>query len=107
MRQRELIDGVMVHDEQGRELTYSKQAAMTGISQVCMSRITMVAPGMIIVPIIVQQLEKNPFFRVCVVALVSSGVDVCSQQCCKQQLSGCFGEQWCLWGVVYFLKEVQ
>jgi hypothetical protein len=70
MRQRELIDGVMVHDEQGRELTYSKQAAMTGISQVCMSRITMVAPGMIIVPIIVQQLEKNPFFRVCVVALV-------------------------------------
>lgn len=63
MRQRELIDGVMVHDEQGRELTYSKQAAMTGISQVCMSRITMVAPGMIIVPIIVQQLEKNPFFR--------------------------------------------
>ncbi|XP_076174666.1 sideroflexin 2 [Ptiloglossa arizonensis] len=58
MRQNEIINGIEISDENGKKLTKSKLAATKGISQVIISRIIMCAPGMLIVPIIMERLEK-------------------------------------------------
>ncbi|XP_019341559.1 sideroflexin-2 isoform X1 [Alligator mississippiensis] len=63
MRQQELINGIAVTDENNNELGLSKRAAAKGITQVVISRIAMAAPGMIILPIIMEQLEKFPFMK--------------------------------------------
>ncbi|XP_067100167.1 sideroflexin-2 isoform X1 [Osmerus mordax] len=63
MRQQELLNGVAVTDESGARLGQSKKAAVKGITQVVISRVTMAAPGMIILPIIMQRLEKYPFMQ--------------------------------------------
>ncbi|XP_072883018.1 sideroflexin-2 isoform X2 [Hemitrygon akajei] len=42
---------------------YTKIAAVKGITQVVISRVTMAAPGMIILPIIMEKLEKYPFMQ--------------------------------------------
>lgn len=63
MRQQEILNGITVTDENGNQLGQSKKAAMKGITQVVVSRITMAAPGMIIMPIIMQRMEKLKFMQ--------------------------------------------
>uniref|UniRef100_A0A672F988 Sidoreflexin n=1 Tax=Salarias fasciatus TaxID=181472 RepID=A0A672F988_SALFA len=46
MRQQEILNGISVTDENGNKLGHSKKAAVKGITQVVISRITMAAPGM-------------------------------------------------------------
>ncbi|NXF00679.1 SFXN2 protein, partial [Smithornis capensis] len=63
MRQQEIINGITVTDGDNNELGRSRRAAVKGIAQVVVSRITMAAPGMIILPIIMEQLEKFTFMQ--------------------------------------------
>ncbi|XP_043912481.1 sideroflexin-2 isoform X1 [Protopterus annectens] len=63
MRQQELINGITVTDESDNRLGNSKKAAVKGITQVVVSRITMAAPGMILLPILMEHLEKYPFMQ--------------------------------------------
>uniref|UniRef100_A0A3B3ZFQ7 Sidoreflexin n=1 Tax=Periophthalmus magnuspinnatus TaxID=409849 RepID=A0A3B3ZFQ7_9GOBI len=63
MRQQEILNGIAVTDENGNKLGASKKAAVKGITQVVISRITMAAPGMIIMPIIMQRMEKFKFMQ--------------------------------------------
>ena len=63
MRQNELMEGNDVFDEHGFKLGQSRVAAAVGISQVVFSRIVMCAPGMTILPLIMEQLEKRPGFK--------------------------------------------
>ncbi|XP_039644426.1 sideroflexin-2 [Perca fluviatilis] len=63
MRQQEILNGIAVTDENGNKLGHSKKAAAKGITQVVISRITMAAPGMIILPIIMQRMEKYKFMQ--------------------------------------------
>ncbi|XP_065648635.1 sideroflexin-2 isoform X2 [Hydra vulgaris] len=63
MRQREIINGIAVYDENGAEVGFSKNAAYKGIMQVCVSRITMAAPGMLLIPLIMQKLETYPWMQ--------------------------------------------
>ncbi|XP_027707865.1 sideroflexin-2 isoform X3 [Vombatus ursinus] len=63
MRQQELIHGISVTDRNSQELGRSRKAAVIGISQVVISRITMAAPGMILLPILMERLEKLAFMK--------------------------------------------
>nr|XP_056705478.1 sideroflexin-2 [Euleptes europaea] len=63
MRQQELLNGITVTDENDNHLGESRRAAIKGITQVVISRITMAAPGMILLPIIMEKLEKYPFMK--------------------------------------------
>ncbi|XP_074815539.1 sideroflexin-2 isoform X1 [Natator depressus] len=63
MRQQELINGIMVTDEKDRELGHSRVAAAKGITQVVVSRIVMAAPGMVLLPILMERLEKLSFMK--------------------------------------------
>uniref|UniRef100_A0A8C6UN52 Sidoreflexin n=1 Tax=Neogobius melanostomus TaxID=47308 RepID=A0A8C6UN52_9GOBI len=63
MRQQEILNGITVTDENGNQLGQSKKAAVKGITQVVVSRVTMAAPGMIIIPIIMQRMEKLKFMQ--------------------------------------------
>lgn len=63
MRQNEIINGVEVKDDNGNIVGHSRLAAIKGITQVVFSRITMAAPGMLILPFIMQRLEKIPAYR--------------------------------------------
>ncbi|KAL7869298.1 hypothetical protein AOLI_G00132860 [Acnodon oligacanthus] len=63
MRQQEILNGIAVTDEDGNKLGHSRKAAVKGITQVVISRVTMAAPGMIILPIIMQRLEKYRFMQ--------------------------------------------
>ncbi|XP_034049664.1 sideroflexin-2 [Thalassophryne amazonica] len=63
MRQQELLSGIAITDENGNKLGHSKKAAVKGITQVVISRVTMAAPGMIILPIIMERLEKYKFMQ--------------------------------------------
>ncbi|XP_067092566.1 sideroflexin-2-like isoform X2 [Osmerus mordax] len=63
MRQQEILNGIAVTDENGNKLGHSRKAAIKGITQVVISRVTMAAPGMIILPIVMQRLEKYKFMQ--------------------------------------------
>nr|XP_037865431.1 sideroflexin-2 isoform X1 [Chlorocebus sabaeus] len=63
MRQQELIQGICVKDRNENEIGHSRRAAAIGITQVVISRITMSAPGMILLPVIMERLEKLHFMR--------------------------------------------
>ncbi|XP_074855352.1 sideroflexin-2 isoform X2 [Carettochelys insculpta] len=63
MRQQELLNGILVTDDEGRELGRSRVAAAKGITQVVVSRIAMAAPGMVLLPILMERLEKFPFMK--------------------------------------------
>ncbi|EFA12262.2 sideroflexin-2 [Tribolium castaneum] len=58
MRQNELLYGIDCSDENGNIVAQSRFAAAKGITQVIISRITMCAPGMLILPVIMERLEK-------------------------------------------------
>lgn len=63
MRQNELKNGIEVEDEHGNIVGKSRLAAGFGITQVVVSRIAMAAPGMIILPVIMERLERRDWFR--------------------------------------------
>ena len=63
MRQREIMNGIAVVDENGEALGLSKNAAYKAITQVCVSRITMAAPGMLLIPVIMENLEKMAWMK--------------------------------------------
>lgn len=63
MRQSELTDGIAVFSEDGNRLTESKVAAAKGITQVVISRIVMAAPGMLVLPVIMEHLEKYAWMQ--------------------------------------------
>jgi len=58
MRQSEIINGIEVFDENGNHVGESRLAALKGITQVVVSRIAMAAPGMTLLPIVMERLEK-------------------------------------------------
>ncbi|XP_069016363.1 sideroflexin-2 isoform X2 [Embiotoca jacksoni] len=60
---KEILNGIAVTDENGNKLGHSKKAAAKGITQVVVSRITMAAPGMVILPIIMERLENYKFMK--------------------------------------------
>ncbi|KNC28522.1 hypothetical protein FF38_05710 [Lucilia cuprina] len=63
MRQNEIINGIEVKDENGNNVGKSRVAAVKGISQVVFSRIVMAAPGMLVLPFIMERVEKLPVYR--------------------------------------------
>ncbi|XP_044740415.1 sideroflexin-2-like isoform X2 [Chrysoperla carnea] len=64
MRQTEILYGVDLNDENGNlVVAKSKYAAAKGISQVVLSRIIMCAPGMLVLPVIMERLEKFPWMH--------------------------------------------
>lgn len=63
MRQQELIQGICVKDRNQNEIGYSQRAAAIGIAQVVISRIIMAAPGMILLPVLMERLEKLRFMQ--------------------------------------------
>lgn len=63
MRQNEVLNGVAVYDREGNRACSSQIAARTGISQVVISRIVMAAPGMLLLPVIMERMERKPWFR--------------------------------------------
>lgn len=63
MRQQELIRGICVKDRNHNEIGHSRRAAAIGITQVVISRITMAAPGMILLPVLMERLEKLRFVQ--------------------------------------------
>ncbi|KAF2893306.1 hypothetical protein ILUMI_12862 [Ignelater luminosus] len=63
MRQTEILYGIDVEDEKGRKVCQSKYAAVKGITQVIFSRVVMCAPGMLILPIIMERLEKYKWMQ--------------------------------------------
>lgn len=63
MRQNEILHGIDIYDENGNNVGKSRMAAVKGICQVVVSRIVMCAPGMLILPMIMESLEKFKAFR--------------------------------------------
>lgn len=63
MRQNELQNGIDVEDENGNVVGKSRLAAASGITQVVFSRVVMAAPGMVILPVIMERLEKVNWFK--------------------------------------------
>jgi tricarboxylate carrier len=63
MRQNELVKGIQVEDEDENPVGRSRIAATTGISEVVLSRIAMAAPGMLLMPVIMERLEKFKTFK--------------------------------------------
>ncbi|XP_075162034.1 sideroflexin 2 [Haematobia irritans] len=63
MRQNEIINGIDVKDENGNIVGKSRTAAVKGISQVVISRISMAAPGMLILPFVMERIEKFDLYK--------------------------------------------
>lgn len=63
MRQNELKSGIDVEDENGNVVGKSRLAAGYGITQVVFSRIVMAAPGMLILPVFMERLERRDWFK--------------------------------------------
>jgi len=63
MRQNELMNGIAIYDADGNKAGSSTLAAKIGISQVVISRVTMAAPGMLVLPFIMEHMEKKPWFK--------------------------------------------
>lgn len=58
MRSHEIRNGVVLLNEQGREVGVSKRAAITGIALVVLSRIAMAIPGMTFTPVLIDKLDR-------------------------------------------------
>ncbi|ESN96462.1 hypothetical protein HELRODRAFT_107533 [Helobdella robusta] len=61
-RQAELSDGVLLFSSDKQQISESRLAAVKGIALVAISRVTMAAPGMLIMPVIMNHLEKKASF---------------------------------------------
>ncbi|XP_039247571.2 sideroflexin-2-like [Styela clava] len=62
-RQSEIISGVVITDENDEPVGNSKKCAIKGITQVVTSRIVMAAPGMLLLPLIVERIKHTKFWR--------------------------------------------
>ncbi|CAH2046636.1 unnamed protein product, partial [Iphiclides podalirius] len=63
MRQNEILLGLDVTDENGKVIGKSQLAPIKGISQVVTSRIVMCAPGMLLLPVIMEKIEPKPWMQ--------------------------------------------
>ncbi|KAM3960100.1 sideroflexin 2 [Aphomia sociella] len=63
MRQNEIILGLEVTDENDNIIGKSQLAPVKGISQVVTSRIVMCAPGMLLLPVIMERIEPKPWMQ--------------------------------------------
>nr|XP_051679512.1 sideroflexin-2 isoform X2 [Oryctolagus cuniculus] len=90
MRQQELLQGISVKDRSHNEVGQSRRAAAVGITQVVISRITMAAPGMILLPIVMQRLEKLHFMKRVRVLHAPLQVMLCG---CLPQIRTCVREE--------------
>ncbi|XP_049872776.1 sideroflexin-2 isoform X1 [Pectinophora gossypiella] len=63
MRQNEIAKGLEVADENGKIIGKSQIAPIKGISQVVTSRIIMCSPGMLLLPFIMERLEKKAWMK--------------------------------------------
>lgn len=63
MRQSEILNGIEVADKDGNIIGNSRVAAFKGISQVVISRIVMCSPGMVLLPVVMEKLEKVKWFK--------------------------------------------
>ncbi|CAH8852835.1 unnamed protein product [Trichobilharzia szidati] len=63
MRSSELTEGTPVLDENGEKLGRSTVVGRRAISQVVFSRILMAAPGMAVLPFVMEALEKKAFLK--------------------------------------------
>ena len=63
MRQQEILEGMNLTDEDGQVACYSRACAVDGISKVVASRISMAAPGMFALPVIMERMERVAWFR--------------------------------------------
>lgn len=63
MRSQELIEGTPVYDKNDNRIGVSQRAARDGIIQVTFSRIAMAAPGMVLVPFVMNRLERKGTLR--------------------------------------------
>jgi len=63
MRRSELQNGIALFTESGEKIGESKIAAQQGISMVVASRIGMATPGMVLIPIVMNNLEAKGVFK--------------------------------------------
>ncbi|KAL3112175.1 hypothetical protein niasHT_012144 [Heterodera trifolii] len=63
MRRKEFVDGVQVVDANGVPLGQSRKLAWWAIPQVVVSRIGMATPGMVCIPMLINRLDKQQWFR--------------------------------------------
>jgi len=63
MRRLELTEGTPVETSDGKRVGLSKVAAREGIAMVTLSRIGMAAPGMVLIPVIINNLDRKGLFR--------------------------------------------
>jgi len=63
MRRSELQEGITLMTESGEKVGKSQIAAKQGISMVVMSRILMAAPGMVMIPLVMNKLEMAGTFK--------------------------------------------
>ncbi|GAA5811756.1 hypothetical protein MFLAVUS_005199 [Mucor flavus] len=63
MRGKEVRDGINVFTEEGEQVGKSKQAGLSAVSQVAISRILTNAPVLILPPILLGRLEKTEFVK--------------------------------------------
>jgi len=63
MRRSEIENGITCVNEEGTPVINSKTAAVLGIALVTFSRIVMAAPGMTVLPVIMERLEKKPWMQ--------------------------------------------
>lgn len=63
MRQNEILHGIDVENEDGKIVGKSRFASAVAISQVTLSRIVMAAPGMLLLPVLMERLEKRAWFN--------------------------------------------
>ncbi|CAB3410224.1 unnamed protein product [Caenorhabditis bovis] len=63
MRRGELTDGIDIVDEKGQVVGKSPKVAQSAIGQVVLSRIFMATPTFAFIPVVVNSLEKRPYFK--------------------------------------------
>lgn len=63
MRQSELIDGVHVYDENNEPVAVSRYASAKGIGLVVFSRNLIAAPSMLLLPVLMERLEKTAWMK--------------------------------------------
>jgi len=63
MRRLELQNGIMLETAEGDKIGESVTAARTGIAMVTISRIGMAAPGMVMIPLIMNKLDARGLFK--------------------------------------------
>ena len=64
MRRLELQNGIMLETKEGDLVGMSKIAAKEGIGMVTVSRTAMAMPGMVLIPLVMNKLGSQGFFKI-------------------------------------------